>query len=137
MGESLEKGWRKRRLIRDLAGGEKKQIELAVVYGVQQPAISQFAKRHADEIEAVRGKLDDEWASLWVADRYNRIAEMQSDIESVDDALSAGGDAEKLLRVKHAAFRQIAEELGQLKTTVDVNGRMTYVVEGVDLGKLR
>jgi predicted transcriptional regulator len=128
----LERGWRRAALIRDLATGEKTQVQLGQEYGVTQGAVSQFADRHRDEITAVRTSIDDEWAALWVAQKFNRIAEMQSDIEAIE-----GTADEKLLRVKHAALRQIAEELGQLKTHVEVGGKVTYVIEGIDPEVLR
>lgn len=130
----LERGWAKTRLIRDLATAEKTQVQLAAEYGVRQSSVSEFATRHADEIAAVRSKIDDEWASLWVADRFNRVAEMQDDIEKISELPVPDRD---LLRVKHAALRQIAEELGQLKTQVDLSGKITYVIEGIDPGALR
>lgn len=128
----LERGWRKARLIRELAGGEKNQVELAKEFGATQPTISRFNDRHSDEIAAMRDKLDDQWATLWVADRYNRVAEMQGDIEEIGQTAD-----DKLLKAKHAAFRQIAEELGQLREHIDVTGKLTYVVEGIDLKALQ
>lgn len=128
----LERGWAQARLIRDLATAEKTQVELAAEYGVGQSAISLFGTRHAGEISALKARIEDEWAALWAADKFNRVAELQSDIEDI----GKGAD-EKLLRVKHAALRQIAEELGQLKTTVEVGGKVTYVIEGIDASVLR
>lgn len=130
----LEKGWRRAALIRDLATQEKTQVQLAEAYGVGQPAISQFATRHADDIAAVRAKIEDKWAALWAADKFNRVAELQADIEGID---ADGPDADKLLRVKHAALRQIAEELGQLKTHVEVGGQITYTISGLNPDVLR
>jgi hypothetical protein len=123
----LERGWRRTALIRDLAAGEATQVELAVKYGVTQPSVSAFRDRHEREIDAVRTQLDDKWAALWAADKFNRVAELQSDIETI-----TGEDDEKLLRVKHAALRQIAEELGQLKQVVEVGGSVTYTITGLD-----
>lgn len=123
----LERGWRRSALIRDLAAGDQTQVQLAVKYGVTQPAVSAFRDRHEREIDAVRTQLDDKWAALWVADKFNRVAELQSDVETI-----TGEDDEKLLRVKHAALRQIAEELGQLKQVVEVGGSVTYTITGLD-----
>jgi hypothetical protein len=132
MAGKLEAGWAKTRLIRDLATGEKTQVQLAAEYGVVQSSISEFADRHRDEITGLRARVEDEWAALWAADKFNRVAEIQSDIEDIGRS-----DDEKLLRVKHAALRQIAEELGQLKTQVEVGGKVTYVIEGIDPSVLR
>lgn len=128
----LERGWAQARLIRDLATQEKTQVQLAAEYGVTQSSVSEFASRHADDIAGVRSRIEDEWAALWAADKFNRVAELQSDIEGLDSTAD-----EKLLRVKHAALRQIAEELGQLKTHVEVGGKVTYVIEGIDPEVLR
>lgn len=136
MGTKLETGWARTRLIRDLAVAEKTQVQLAREYGVVQSSVSEFSTRHADEIAAVRSRIEDEWAALWVADRFNRVAEMQSDIETITDALDGLAD-DKLLRVKHAALRQIAEELGQLKQVVEVGGKITYTITGLDPSVLR
>lgn len=133
---TLERGWRTRRLILDLAKMEKNQDELAREYGVQQPAISRFAARHADEIEDRKAKIEDDLYGLWIADKSNRVAEYQDDVEAINGALTHEPD-EKLLRAKLAIMRQVAEELGQLKTNVEVSGRLTYVVEGIDMGALR
>lgn len=131
----LERGWAKTRLIRELAAGGKTQSELAVEYGVVQSAVAAFSARHADEITALKTRIEDEWAALWAADKFNRVAELQADIESIK--VDGTFDVDKLLRVKHAALRQIAEELGQLKTTVEVGGKVTYVIEGIDASVLR
>lgn len=130
----LERGWARAALIRDLATGEKNQVQLAQKYGVVQSSISEFADRHRDEIASVRSKIEDEWAALWVAEKFNRVAELQSDIEEISKLPLPDKD---LLRVKHAALRQIAEELGQLKTHVEVGGKITYTITGIDPEVLR
>lgn len=131
----LERGWAKARLIRALASGEVKQTELAVEFGVTQSGISHFATKHRDEIESVRSRLADEWAHLWIADKKNRVAEYQSDVEAINEALEGEKDPQ-LLRAKLAVMRQVAEELGQLKQEIEVTGKLTYEVCGVDLSKL-
>jgi archaellum component FlaC len=132
----LEKGWAKSRLIMELARMEKTQVDLAQEYGVVQSSISEFASRHRDEIEAHKAHIKDELFGLWIADKRNRLAEYQTDVEAINDALESEAD-EKLLRAKLAVMRQVAEELGQLKAQVDLSGRLTYVIEGVDMDALR
>lgn len=133
---NLDRGWRRARLIRALAVGEKSQVQLADEFGVTQSSISSFLKRHAGEVATLQEKLNDEWAALWVADKYNRVAELQSDIEDVTEQAAKVGikafDTERLLRIKHTALRQIAEELGQLKVSVELGGKVTYVIEGIN-----
>lgn len=132
----LERGWAKSRLILDLATREHKQTDLAAKYGCTQSAISQFANKHFDEIEGRRAYLDDEWADLWIADKKNRVAEYQDDVEAINEALDTEKDPQ-LLRAKLAIMRQVAEELGQLKSQVELSGALTYVVEGVNLDALK
>jgi predicted transcriptional regulator len=132
----LESGWAKARLVRELAANEKSQVTLAQEYGVTQGAISQFSARHSDEIEATRNNLADEWFGLWVTDKRNRVAEYQDDIEKINEVLANEPD-DKLLKTKLSILRQVAEELGQLKETVELTGKLTYVVEGVDLTRLQ
>lgn len=131
----LERGWAKSRLILELAQAERTQVELAASYGVVQSSISEFADRHRDEITHQRDRITDEYASLWIADKRNRVAECQADVDAINDALTGEAD-EKLLRAKLAIMRQVAEELGQLKTNIEVGGQLTYAVQGVDLSRL-
>lgn len=140
----LERGRHKLALIRELAAGERQTI-LAAKYGVTQGSISEFAKRHAVEIERVVGKLDDEFAGLWIANKAARIAEyeqMVADIDAIVEASTVDGrvnivDAD-VLRTKLATLRQVAEELGQLpaRITHKVEGSISIVVEGADLANL-
>lgn len=132
---NLEKGWAKHRLILDLAGHDRSQTDLAAEYGVDQSAISKFASRHREEIAVQRARLEDEFAGLWIADKRNRVAECQDDVEAINTALTDTTD-EKLLRAKLAIMRQVAEELGQLKTNIEVGGKLSYEVRGVDLSRL-
>lgn len=133
-------------LIRDLATSDMNQIELAAKYGCVQSAISEFTKRHADDIMALRAKADDEFVSLWAANKVNRIAEVQQVIEDITTHAEwaqelderAAPDVE-LLRVKLAALRQISEELGQLpaRVTHKIEGSITTIIEGVDHDALK
>lgn len=132
----LERGGTRERLILELAQGEKHQRQLATEYGVARSSIAEFKARHLDKIEDRAERLADEWAGLWVADKRNRIIEAQADVEAINDALDQTTDAQ-LLRTKLAIMRQVAEELGQLTEKIELGGRLTYVVEGVNLEALR
>lgn len=131
----LESGWAKRKLIHELARMEKNQIQLAAEYGVVQSSISEFSTRHRPEIDAVKQDIENEFAGLWIVEKVNRLAEAQADVEAISEALGSTTD-EKLLRVKLAIMRQVAEEMGQLKTNVEVGGKVSYVIEGIDLSRL-
>lgn len=137
-------------LLRALATGEQTQTALAVEYGVAQPSISLFATRHADEINAIRVKLEDEWAGLWVAQKRARLAVYQENIERIHAALdkfweSYNGtptsdtleDDGKLTTVQAKLLRQVAEEVGDLRTDVNLSGKLLHhIVEGVNVDDL-
>lgn len=130
----LEKPWRRIPLLRELAAGEKTQTQLAAEYGCQQSAVSTFASRHAEEITALRDKLDSEWAGLWVAQKAARLAVYQNDIEQMDEV---GVTDEKLAALKAKLLRQVAEEVGDLRADLNVTGRVLHhVIEGVTLSDL-
>lgn len=117
------------KLCRELAVAEKTQAQLSEEYGVSQSAVSQFKTRHRDRIDAIRGKLDDEFAGLWIANKANRIAEYQADVEFIGATTKA-----ELLRVKAVILKAVSEELGQLPARVNVNVStpVTYVVHGIN-----
>lgn len=140
----LNRGWAKVKLIRELAQMEKTQTQLAAEYGVTQGAISQFANKHKAEIDAVKADIENELAGLWIAEKKNRIAEYQADVElltaSVGDELTEGKEASEafLLRIKASLLKSVADELGDIpaKVNVNVTQKITYSVEGVDLANL-
>lgn len=142
----LERGHVRARLIRDLATGDHSQVELARRYGVKQPSVSAFAARHAERIADVAEKLDNEFAALWAADKFNRCAEYQQDAEDVarmladpELAAKAGVQYAEMVRVRQTALRAIADELGQIPARLQVqhSGSLSVEVNGVDLAALR
>lgn len=68
-------------LIRDLAFGEWSHKELAIRIGSTPAEITAFENRYGDEIVAVRaalvGRLAIETAGSWMAQKQNRLAEME------------------------------------------------------------
>lgn len=131
----LERGWVKYKLIRELAQGIKSQAKLAEEYGVNVGSIAKFKTRHQTEIDETAAGFEDEFAALWVAQKAQRLAELQSDIDAID----SDADPDRL-KIKHAALKQVAEELGQLPSRMAVNvntAPVTYKIEGVDMDKLR
>ena len=159
----LERGWKKRYLITEIAKGEKSESALARELDCHRQSIRDFKARHAAEIEKAVRDIEDQFVGLWVADKVNRLAEYQQDIEDANvviseeldgalaspeiDPLDPGGDegggpierAPLWIRLKHQALRAAAEELGQIPNRVrlDVAGRVvTYAVEGVDMTKV-
>lgn len=152
---SLRKGRRRAYLIRQLAAGERTQRQLAAELGVQQPSIARFKKNHAAEIREVKERIADNFAGLWVANKFSRLAAYQEDIELCEAAIAAGAQtftddagivhdvqgAREWLADKHRALKFVAEELGHLpsKVNLDVSGgvKINYTIEGVDLNALR
>ncbi len=147
-------------LMRELAAGEHPQTELARRHGVTSQAVSEFAARHAERIADIVGKLDDQFAGLWAADKAARVATYQGQIEQIadllDDAAGAGTDdgeratsllralaesntsTSELMRTQGAALRAIAEELGQLPARMQVqhSGSLEVKINGVDMAAL-
>lgn len=146
-------------LIRHLAAGEDSHRELAKRFDVSQQAISAFAKRHCVRIADVAVRIDDQFAALWAADKVNRIAEYQQQIEDIAALLEpqtadeiARSDAEfdkarhagvnvstaELMRVQAQALRAIADELGQIPARMQVehSGSLQVQLNGVDVSAL-
>lgn len=143
----LERGWMRTRLIIELAKNEKSQDQLAKQFNSTQSGISQFKKRHAAEIEEARGRLMDEFVSLWAAIKSDRIAEYMQDIQDCNALIReeiemSEPDSELIsrhMRSKHRAIRSIAEELGQIPRAMDLKldgKQLEYIIQGVDLDKV-
>lgn len=117
------------KLCRELAVAEKSQVQLAEEYGVAQSSISTFKKRHQERIKQIQQNLDDEFAGLWIAEKANRIAEYQADVEMIGTTSKAD-----LLRVKATILKAVSEELGQLpaRVNVTVTNPVTYIVKGAN-----
>lgn len=132
----IDRGHIRLKLLRELALGEKNQVQLASEYGVGQSAISMFATRYSDQIEEIRGKLDDEFAGLWIAQKANRLAAYQQDVDDVDS--DEDKNTAEWRRIKHNAVKSVAEELGQIpnKSTIQHEGTVIHKYEGVDPDKV-
>lgn len=126
---ALELGWKKHRLIREIALGEKTGKELADQYGVSQNSMSAFKKRYAVEIEEVRNNLADEYAGVWVAQKLDRIRQYQEAAEKM-----ASGASPRNQEVLVSILKAVAEELGDLpaRTQVNVSTQVTeYQIVGL------
>lgn len=143
----------RRKLVREIALGELNYAALAEKYEVNPSAISYFAKRHADEIKAVREKADDEFAGLLITQKGFRLGALQDLLERaltevpkvapsgrvvyVTDPETGQETMVKEIAGELAAkvLKQAAEEMGQLPTRLQLSGRMevatTYAVDGV------
>jgi predicted transcriptional regulator len=96
-------------LCRELAMAEVSQNELARRHGVTKSAVSQFARRHAARIAEIREHLDDQFAGLWIADKANRLAVYQHEVEAI-----AGNTHHEWVKAKATLLKNVAEETGQL-----------------------
>lgn len=126
----------RRELVHALATAEVKRIDLARQYGVTPAYITKFAHQHQDEIDAVRGKLDDAYVGKWIADKESRVAAYQDEFERLDEHKNA--DHFEWSKARQSALHAVAEELGQLpprQTTVVMP--VTHVVVGVDTEALK
>lgn len=162
----LDRGPRRAQLIRMLAQGDRTRAQLARYFDCDRSSITEFADRWKQEIETAKADIENEFADLWIADKRARLAEYQDDIARIHtmqdrlgeiwaelrqgpdvakqevlmaeaEALSA--DAVQWARVKQAALRAAADELGQIpaKMQLMVDQSVTHVViEGVDLDDL-
>jgi hypothetical protein len=119
--------WRKRRLIMELARGEKTQKQLGAENGVAQSSISEFASRHVDEIEEARHQLAEEFDGVWIAQKLNRLIEME--------ALYENGVAPRERETRLAVLRAAAEELGQIpnRTTINLEQPVRVELTGINL----
>ncbi len=151
----LSRGWVKQQLCTELAKGEATLQELANKYGCAVSSVHEFKTRNIVTIEALRADMQNEMAGLWIAEKRNRVAEYQADVDLVNEALdeipasamaarSGRGETSQhdgLFATKHRALKSVAEELGQLPNRVSISGEVgttvTYSVEGVDMEDLR
>ena len=109
---------------------------LARKYGVSRPAITQFARRNAAEIDAIKADLQAEFAGLWIAEKELRIARYEADLE-----LSAEGDFAghyEQIRTRTQILHNVAEELGQLPTRGNITVvPVQHVIVGIDTELLK
>lgn len=128
--DPLEKPWVRRALQEDLAKQAGTQAALARKYGVSQPAITKFKKRHAARIQEIQDNAADKYAGILLAQQQNRIELYE---QMIEDALEAGDLKSRQLAARLA--RQMAEELGHLPGRVTLAGEVgtttKYVIEGV------
>lgn len=124
----LERAWTRFALMRDLAAATTSQAEMAKKYGVTGPAITAFKQRHAEAIADIQERLEDELSGILVAQKANRLAMYQDQIEQAEDR----EDWKLVARL----LRQVAEEMGHLPSRVHISGQMDvqtrYVIEGTD-----
>lgn len=159
----LETPWTRRQLIVDLALSGKSQSALAERYGVVQASVSEFAARHAAEIQAVRDDSENEFAGIAIAEKAVRLATYADILEKAlkptpkvagkdasyvlmpEDPDNPGAERRPVMEIDAAAalkaLRNVAEELGHLPNRVTLGGEIgiktDYTINGVDPENLR
>lgn len=136
----LAKGQVRRRLIAELAAEEMTRADLARKYDVSGAAITLFAGRHQEQIDACKLRAEDEFAAIAVASKVNRVAIYDQMISDMEDAMIAAGVvSSKRARTIAVLLKNVAEEMGQLpsRSVTHIQGQtIHYTVEGVDLGDI-
>lgn len=124
-----------RDLQRQLATRDLTRSQLARKFGVSPSYVTQFAKTYEREIEAIREKLDDEFAGLWIAQKEMRIAAYQAEYERA--LRHPRRDHFEWVNARRQILHTVAEELGQLppRQTVTIVP-VVHVVEGIDINVL-
>lgn len=135
-----------RQLIRQLASGKKTQVQLAAQYGVTQGAVSQFATRHAQEVQQLKDDASSALDELWISDKGERLRVLMAQVEEAaakkqavtllrewlasaeltdDERIEIAGNLSRAAAAGNAwantaqkALRNAAEELGQLPATM-------------------
>lgn len=137
----------------ELAHGTMTQQEIANKYGATQPAVSLFAKKYADTIQAIRDDALNEFAGITLAKKAARLEAYQELFAialaatpkiSPSGKLVTGTDGATVMEIDSASaarvLKQIAEELGHLPTRLQVSGEVglktNYTIEGVTMGDL-
>jgi len=146
--------------IRLLAEGRLPQTEIAKACGVSQPAISVFARDNAEEIQRLRENANAGMSQLWIADQTARVEQLQERVEQLIELATAelppkfdvkgsplwGPNGEPVrdastrveaIREIRASLRSVAEELGQLKPKLELDGQTLRVeIVGVDMNQV-
>lgn len=136
--------------VKMLAEGKVPQTEIAAACGVSGTTISDFKVQFADEIQRVRDSANAQLSSLWIADQAARLETLQEAAERLIElaeadlpekfdqrgtplvgsdgrpVLDAAGRVEALKELR-ATLRGVAEELGQLKPKLDLDGQTLRV----------
>ena len=123
----------------DLALGELTHAEAATKYRRTLQAVHQFSARNHAEIatrrQALLGEVDIEAVHLWVSNKVIRIAHRQKLAEGLERYLADDDLDPKLIvrltREYNALLRAVAEEKGELRSTVELESApLTHIVEG-------
>jgi hypothetical protein len=122
------RGERREELVQDLARGDLTHTQLAEKYDRHVQAIAQFAVRNKAEIAVIQAghnkALHERLAAIPIADQARRIAVnglLRDDLlAQLEDQNLPLVDRNRLTKTAAALNRAVAEELGDLRTRLDV-----------------
>jgi predicted transcriptional regulator len=143
--------------VKMLAEGKVPQGEIATACGISQQTVSDFARQFADEIQRVRDNANAQLSSLWIADQAARMETLQQAVEQLIELaeselpekfdqrglplvgsdgrpiLDAAGRIEAIREIRQT-LRSVADELGQSKPKLDLDGQTLRVeIVGVNM----
>lgn len=105
-------------LCRELAVGDLTKTALGDKYGMTQQGITAFSIRNADKIDDIRLHMADQFAGLPLARKENRLAAYEREVQVLND--HKDGAHHLFSMARQSAYRNIAEELGQLPPRASV-----------------
>jgi hypothetical protein len=122
------RGAQREELVQDLARGELTHTQLAEKFSRHPQAIAQFAVRNRAEIQVIQAghnkTLHERLAEIPIADKAQRIAVNQllrdDLLQQLQDPSLPLVDRNRLTKTAMALNRHVAEELGDLRTHVEV-----------------
>lgn len=150
--DQFRRGWQARTLAKRLGREADPDVgEVAAEFGLQRKTVTQFILDNSIEIAAIRNDPDNPFAGIWAADRDNRIRELLDEVvscnillrsmqnieEDEDVDVDITGDWNMIVKLKMALLEAIARELGQTKPEIGVDGNVSFVINGIDVGALK
>lgn len=109
----------RRMLLLDCAEGRLSNSELAEKYNKAYGTIAGFKNRNKEEIEKFKAETPTE-VKLWITERDNRLRVYQDRVEHALELLEEE-DNPKYERIVQTGLRSVAEELGALKSNLELN----------------
>lgn len=137
----LHRGATRIQLINDLAEGIDREL-LAAKHRVTLGDISDFFVQHQYEINEQKKRIEenmkDEYALLTVHNKRNRIATYEEQIRLTEEYIAWCETTGRpipvqIIKLQQTALRNVAEEMGDLKTSVAIeNTVVENTINGVD-----
>lgn len=140
--EMLERGHTRVQLITDLASDSLSTDVLAAKYKCKPADIKLFSENNSFDIgeqrKAIQDGLKDEFRLLAMHNKSARIAVYEQQISMIEEYVAWSESLGRpvppnLIKLQQSALRAIAEELGQLRTHVEVDQKIVHsVINGVN-----